>query len=115
MAIKIKPLLPTLKENKRYLIYEIISSKKIKIDLSKAVIQEINKTFGLFDSADAGIQNVEYDINKQKGVIRVATKYLDKLRTSLALVQELNDEDVTLNTVGVSGILKKARNKYIAG
>ena len=44
----------------------------------------------------------------------MANKEVDKLKTSLALINQLNDEEITIRTIGVSGILKKARNKYFA-
>ncbi|NQU99066.1 hypothetical protein HQ533_06425 [Candidatus Woesearchaeota archaeon] len=112
--VKLKPLLPTLKEKKRYLVYEVLSENNLKKDLSREIVKKVASLLGIFDSAKAGIQSVEYDSKKQKGVLRVTVKGVDKLKTSLALINLLNDEEVTIRTIGVSGILKKAKDKYVA-
>jgi len=111
---KLKPILPALKEKKRYLVYEIISEKNLDKDLSEEIVKKVTSLLGIFDSAKAGIQRVEYNKKTQRGVVRVANKEVDKLKTSLALINQLNDEEITIRTIGVSGILKKARNKYFA-
>jgi len=110
----VKPLLPTLKEKKRYLVYEIISKKKIDKDISFEIVKKATSFLGVFDAAKAGLRNVKYDVKKQKGVIKVSHKQLAKLKTSLALVNEINNEEVNIHTIGVSGILKKAKDKYVA-
>ncbi len=113
--VKLKPILPSLKEKKRYLVYEVLSQKPLEKDVSEEILNKTKGFLGIFDSAKAGLQNVEYDKKTQRGVIRVTTTQVDKLKTSLALISQLNEEESTIRTIGVSGILKKARNKYIAG
>ena len=56
------------------------------------------------------------DINNNKrGILKINHKYLDKLRISISMITDINDQKLALHTVGVSGILKKAKNKYISG
>ena len=112
--VRIKPIIPALKEKKRYLVYEIISDSPISKDVSEEIVKKSKEFLGVFDSAKAGIQHVDYDVKTQRGVIRVAVKSLDKMKTSLALINQLNDEEASIRTIGVSGILKKAKNKYFA-
>lgn len=113
--VKLKPLLPTLKEKKRYLVYEVLSDKKINSNLSVEILSQVKNTLGLFDSAKAGLQNIKYDDKTLKGVMRVNNKEVDKLKTSLAIISSLKDSEVIVRSIGVSGILKKAKNKYMAG
>ena len=113
--IKLKQLSPSLKEKKRYLVYEIISEDELDKNPSKEIVKKLTSLLGIFDSAKAGMQSVQYDKKTQRGVLRVAHTELEKLKTTLALVNKIKDQDVLIRTVGVSGILKKARNKYIAG
>ncbi|MAG38553.1 hypothetical protein CMO90_00520 [Candidatus Woesearchaeota archaeon] len=110
----VKQLLPSLKEKKRYVVYEIMSKKKFK-NMSREIVKKANSFLGLFESAEAGLQNIDFNEKMQRGVLRVGVNKLDKLKMSLALINKLNDEEVTLHTIGVSGILKKAKNKYMAG
>jgi len=105
-------LMPTLKEKKRYVVYEISSDKPMGVD-SKKVVEKVQSIMGVFDSAKAGLMNAHYNQKTQRGVIRVTTKYVDKLRTSLMLIEDIDNEDVSIRTIGVSGILQKA--KHIAG
>ncbi|MFH1589314.1 MAG: Rpp14/Pop5 family protein [archaeon] len=112
--VKLKPLLPTLKEKKRYVVYEVLCEEDLKEDLSKEIVKKVTSILGVFDSAKAGVQSIEYDNKQHKGVLRVAVKQVDKLKMSLALINALNDKELTIRTIGASGILKKARSKYMA-
>lgn len=115
---KIKPLLPSLREKKRYLAFEIIS--KTKIDDFTAVENTIKESvlrfLGESGMAKAGVLFLadKYNKDKQKGIIRVSHKYVNELRASLALIQKINNQDVIVRSIGLSGILKKAVEKYIA-
>lgn len=102
-----KPLLPTLKEKKRYLAYEIATQAPLRVDCSRTLIQEIKRMLGLFDSAAAGLQSISYDLGKQQGVLRIATRSVPKVRAALTLITHVNNIDVRITTKGVSGILRK--------
>jgi RNase P/RNase MRP subunit POP5 len=112
---KVKPILPSQKEKKRYLVYEVITKKKLDKDPSKQIVAKAKRILGLFDSSEAGIQPVTYDKKKQRGVVRVNYKYVNKLKTSLMLMNSTERTTFILKTIGVSGILRKAYHKYIAG
>jgi|SRR3989338_10765075 len=105
-----KPLLPTLKEKKRYLAYEVIS-KPLKFNVvSKAVWDNILGYIGTKGTAKAGIWLLNDKYKNNKGIIRVTNKYVDDLKASLALIKKINNEDVIVRSLGVSGILNKAEN-----
>ncbi|MBN1377235.1 hypothetical protein JW949_02780 [Candidatus Woesearchaeota archaeon] len=106
-----KPLLPTLKEKKRYIVYRIISERKINKDVSKDIIDKINSYLGVFEGAKAGIMNVTYNKNKQAGILKVSNKKLKETKSSISLINELNKQKVIITNIYVSGILKKAKNK----
>jgi ribonuclease P/MRP protein subunit POP5 len=114
---KLKPLLPTLKEKKRYLAFEIISNNKIKSfsKVFEAIWQSFLEFLGLLGASRAGILILPDKWNNinQRGIIRVNNKYLEHLKASLLFVQEIENNDVIIRTLGVSGILKKATNKYL--
>jgi|FLOH01.1.fsa_nt_gi ribonuclease P/MRP protein subunit POP5 len=111
----VKPILPTLKEKKRYVVYEILSQKNLDKNPSIEIVKKTKLFLGLFESAKAGLQSITYDQKLQRGVLRVSNKFVDKLKISLALINDLEDGDVAIKSIGVSGILKKAKNKYMAG
>jgi len=113
--MKVKPLLPTLRTKKRYVVYETISDRNID---NNKVVDAIHKSykecFGLFGLAQAGLTDMKIH-SKNRGVLKINHKYVDQLRAALALIKEIDNVKVILHTVGVSGILKKTRGKYMEG
>lgn len=104
-----KPLLPTLKEKKRYLAFEVLSERDINFSLvSKAIWNSALSYIGNKGAALAGIWLLNDKYRKNKGLIKVGHKYVDELKTSLALIKKINNEDVIVRSLGVSGILNKA-------
>jgi len=115
----IKPILPSLKEKKRYLVFEIISKSKIKAfsAVSKAIFASSLAFAGDFGVAEMGLQVLpeKFDADKQKGILRVSADMVDELKASLALVEDIDGESCIIDTVGVSGILNKAEKNFMAG
>lgn len=103
-----KPLLPVLKEKKRYIVYELLSEEVLGKDADKEVVGHLEKTLGLFDSAMTGVLSVSYNQKLQEGVIRVSVAGLEKAKASLLLLKEINGKKVIPHVLGVSGILKKS-------
>jgi len=116
--MKIKPVLPSLREKKRYLAFEIISDKKIEntTDISNAINTGCINFFGEQGMAKAGLifLNDKYNKQNQRGLIKVSNKMTDNLKAALCFVKEIDSQKVILRSVGVSGILKKAYEKYIS-
>ena len=114
----LKPLLPSLKEKKRYLAFEIISKSRIKAfsEVSKAVWASTLSYAGTRGTANMGIWALpeKYNAAKQKGLIRVGHRNMDELKASLALIKEIENQPVIVRSIGASGILTKAEKKYIA-
>ena len=114
---KTKPLLPTLREKKRYLAYEVISGHKFNdaMDISKAIMDAAKDFLGNLGMAKAGIIAMDDQFNQklQKGMVRVNNKHLDSLRASLLFVEKISGNDVIIKSVGASGVLKKAQQKYL--
>ena len=49
----------------------------------------------------------KYNTTKQTGIIRVSHKHVDKLKTALMMIRQIDGTDALVHSVGVSGILKK--------
>jgi ribonuclease P/MRP protein subunit POP5 len=114
---KIKPILPSLRERKRYLAFEIMSKDKLDSfpSVSKAIWQSALRYLGEKNTAKAGIWLLadKYKENAQKGLIKVGHKYVNDLKASLALMKQIEGKEVIVRSLGVSGILNKAE-KYTA-
>ncbi|MFH1376726.1 MAG: Rpp14/Pop5 family protein [Candidatus Woesearchaeota archaeon] len=102
-----KPLLPSLKEKKRYIVYKIISENNIDTKLAQTEIKnQCLKFLGELGYSKAGIQTIDQNI------IKVNTKYLNETKMALGLIKKINDKKAIVDVTGVSGIIKKAKSKF---
>jgi RNase P/RNase MRP subunit POP5 len=65
----------------------------------------------VFDGGKAGLMSVKYNPEKLTGIIRVSNKYVDKLKVCLGLIKNINNQNITLDCIYVSGMLNKAAEK----
>ena len=107
-----KPLLPTLKERKRYILFELTSEKKIE---KKIVGEQVRKAclqfLGELGMARAGVQFLPETYNNGKGIIRVGHKYVDEVKAALALVSKIDGKKASFNISKVSGIIDRLKVK----
>ncbi|MBD3312820.1 ribonuclease P [Candidatus Woesearchaeota archaeon] len=107
-----KPLLPSLRQRKRYLAFEIVS--KSIIDDFSAVSGQITASFtsliGEIGASKAGIMVLKERWNRkdQRGIIKVRHNYVEGLAASLVFITRICDNKVLARSLGVSGTLKKA-------
>jgi len=107
-----KPILPSLKEKKRYIVYETISEKKIlEKELENGISNNVLKFLGELGIAKAGFMLVE--TKGKKGIVKTNVKYQDKVKMAFSLIKNIGKEKVTINVIGASGILNKARKKFL--
>ncbi len=116
--LKIKPLRPTLREKKRYIVYQVFFSDKegteqlSMFDTQKLLLSKLNELLGVFQSSIAGIMPIKVDEKTKKGILKVNHKTVDLIRSCFVMIKSLGNEDIIIKTVGVSGILKKVQEKY---
>lgn len=114
---KIKPLLPSLREKKRYLAYEVISGGHFNdaVSASKAILDASNEFLGSLGMAKAGILPLydKWNPEMQRGIMRVNNKHADGLKASLIFVKNIEGKEAVVKSVGASGILKKAQQRYL--
>jgi len=114
---KIKPLLPSLREKKRYLAYEIISKGKFHdaVHINNVILDVTKDFLGDLGMARAGIipLNEKWNEDMQRGIMRVNNRHVDDLKASFVFVKNISGKDVIVKSVGASGILKKLQQKYL--
>ena len=104
-----------MREKKRFLVFQLISKQSFNFDTVKNNLEnECLDFLGTDGCSDAGIQFMKWDNNEQTGIARVNTKFVNKLKTSLMLTKNIQGKEVIVKTKGVSGILKKAEEKFSA-
>ena len=117
MNRKIRPMLPSLREKKRYLAFEVISNQKVENfkEVSEAITGSASMFLGQLGMAKAGMIILKDKWNKsiQRGIMRVDHKHIDNLKASLTFIEKIGDKEAIVKSVGVSGILKKAENNYL--
>tara|TARA_Y100000310_G_scaffold144031_1_gene143365 strand:- start:5851 stop:6198 length:348 start_codon:yes stop_codon:yes gene_type:complete len=115
--MKVKPLLPSLREKKRYLVFQVISKSPVKSsnELIKSIYSSCLSFLGELGFAKAGPMFLKdkYNSKLQKGIIKVNNKYINHLKAVLTLVKNIDKQSVIISSVGVSGILKKAEKMMV--
>lgn len=107
---------PSSREKKRYVVFEIISETKITFeDAKKAIINTCLRYLGEFGVAKANIYVIRntYVPDKNRGILRVANKTVVDVRKALGMITNSNNKKVVFKIIGVSGIIKKAKNKFL--
>ncbi|MEM4336911.1 MAG: Rpp14/Pop5 family protein [Candidatus Woesearchaeota archaeon] len=111
---EIKALLPTLREKKRYLAFKINSETKINDfnAIKNEILLSANYFIGDLGMAKANIVFLKDKFKENKGLIMVNRKYIEHLRASLALINNIKGIPVAVHSIGASGMIKKAE-KYL--
>ena len=114
---KLKPILPSLREKKRYLAFEVISKERIgELNaVSNAVYSASMQFMGYIEAAKAGVMMLsnKWNPSTQRGIIKVGHRHADAMKASLAFISRIENKEVICRSLGVSGILKKAENNYL--
>jgi RNase P/RNase MRP subunit POP5 len=93
-----KPLIPSHKENKRYML---VHGKELKKNIEKAII-EFTGVLGL---SKCGLSFISSDSSNNSSIICVNRESVDLVRASLVVFQE------KMEVAKVSGTLKGLKNK----
>ncbi len=113
--MKGKPLLPVLRTKKRYIVYETISEENIShTELFKAIKDSFRHYFGAFELGLSGLADTRISA-KNKGILKVNNKYLDKLKTAIVLVKDINKKKAIIRVTRVSGMMQKAKSELKGG
>lgn len=105
-------LMPTLREKKRYLVFEVISKQKKQArEVDESIWSSCLDYLGEKGCAEAGIHVLKekWDGAKQMGMVKVNNKYVNDLKTAMALNNKLMIKSLT-----TTGMIKKAQER-IAG
>lgn len=107
-----KPFPPTLKEKNRYLVIKVHSTRKFSKDnIIRALWDNAFENIGAFDISKSSFWLMDFDKDKQKGILRTNNKKEQKVRASITLLQRIKNEKAFISIIKESGTLKKAREK----
>lgn len=117
---KVKPLLPSLREDRRYLVIEISSERPSAFGLGE-VYKELNGCFkeylGIFGLSEANISILKetFDKKSQRLIISACRKSIDKVRACLVYLKEINGKKAMARSIYCSGTIKKAKEMMFEG
>ncbi len=101
----------TVIERDRYVVFKVISQTIID-DISilkNAVWEKYKQLFGLKGTTEAGLYFEFFSDDMQSGLIRCNSRSLSSLMIALAFITSINDHEIILHPLYVSGIIRKAK------
>ncbi len=105
-----KPLLPTLKEKKRYIGFEVISKSVLQSKVLKdAISNGVKDYMGELGLAKAGFSIIS--LKQNQGIIRVGNAYVNDAKAALVLIKNIEKESVCIRSITTSGTLANVRKK----
>ncbi len=102
-------LLPSLRQKKRYVVFEVISDKKFTFS---EIREEVDKVlllfFGQLGLAKTSPKLLKEKYKNNKFIIKINHQYVDELKSALMLSKKIRNVPVTIKSLITSGTLKKA-------
>ncbi|HLD79929.1 MAG TPA: Rpp14/Pop5 family protein [Candidatus Nanoarchaeia archaeon] len=103
-------LLPSLRQKKRYLVFEIRAMKKFSLsEVQEAVESSLLQFLGEWGVAKAGPLFIKekWNAQKQRFVVKVNHTFVDELKSAVILNKKIKNTPVLIKSVISSGTLKK--------
>ena len=102
-------LSPSLKQKKRYIVFEIISGDQFSIsEVKKEVDAALLLFLGQLGMSKASPMLVKEKFNNNKIILKVNHKWVDEAISAMLLVKTIKNKSVVMKSVITSGTLKKA-------
>jgi ribonuclease P/MRP protein subunit POP5 len=109
--MKIKTL-PTLRDKKRYLAFEVTSEQAVnRQQLFNEILDSSASLFGDKGISEINPKLMSYD--GKFGIIRCAREKTQETRASLACINNIRRIHISILVLGVSGTIKGATEKFI--
>lgn len=100
-------LLPSLKQKKRYILFQIVSDTQFSTQEIKTTVKEALKDFlgelGLAKSAPLFVKEKD-----NKFILKVNHKYINESISALILIKRIKNKPVIVKSIITSGTIKKA-------
>jgi ribonuclease P/MRP protein subunit POP5 len=104
--------LPTLREKKRYIAFEIMAEQPItRSDMSLEVFNSICSLFGDTGASKINAALLSYD--GKYGIVRCERDKTIDTRAALACIYSIRRSRVSILVLGISGTVKGAMEKFI--
>jgi RNase P/RNase MRP subunit POP5 len=92
---------------RRYLAVSIDSHETVSSHVFMGTVWDaVSKLFGEYGASQVGLSLIDYDETKRLAVLRAWHKTIEMVRTALASITHIEDKQVALHVLAVSGTLK---------
>lgn len=111
-----KPLSPTLKERKRYIVYEVKSEKKLSFNEAREAIDNALKTLiGTLGVAKAGVIHLKkyWSNEKMRGILRVNHNFIDEVKASFIFINKVESKKTNIRSIYTTGVINKAKKHIL--
>ncbi|MEM2874229.1 MAG: Rpp14/Pop5 family protein [Candidatus Nanoarchaeia archaeon] len=106
----LKPIPPTTRERKRYLLVKVEANVPVEIrELENALINGCLQFLGELGVAKAGILVMADTWNGETIIIKTGHKFVDETKTAISLINSINNKKVRLSIIKVSGTIAKLK------
>ena len=107
--------MPSLREKKRYVAFEVLSQEKFSsFEVGRAIMNSAINFIGELGVGGAGLMHLPEVYKNNKGIVRVNNNYLNHARASFALIKSINNKPATMKSLSASGAINKVK-ELIAG
>jgi RNase P/RNase MRP subunit POP5 len=102
-------LIPTLREKRRYLHFEVVCSEASEEEAKQALYAGLLAFLGEQGVALANPKLIKYDAKTRRGILRCRRDALEAVRAAVALISSVDAKRARIDVINVSGSIKKAR------
>jgi ribonuclease P/MRP protein subunit POP5 len=113
--MRLKILLPSLRERKRYILFKIISEEPINYQIFKELLNStILKFYGELTFGKFGFKILDerWNEKEQIGIIKCNHLYVSNIIVALGLLQRLGEHRINVKILKVSGTIKSLLKEF---
>lgn len=114
--MKLSPMPPTLRDNQRYIVFEVISKREMTFEnMVSAIWSASLQLFGEVGTSrfNMWVPSTLFDKTKKRAVIRTTHNSVEEVRAVIASIKEIEGESVVFHVLGVTGTVKSAKSKFL--
>ena len=100
-------LLPSLRQKKRYIAFEVQGATCSLRDVATSVNGALLQFLGEFGMAKAAPMLLKEKYKNNHFIVKVNHKYVDECKSALILIKKIGGKDVIVKSLLTSGTLKK--------
>ena len=105
-----KALMPSLRENNRYVKFEIKAGKQLTSkEVEKGLQESFLEFLGSLELAKSSFKLVS--LKNNKGIAKVNATYLNKLRGMFTMIQKMNNNEIEIKSLKTSGLINKLKEE----